>query len=50
MQSSIFCAGLKPGNMEGCSKNGIQPETLGDSGIILSLLCVAASSQLVVTQ
>jgi len=49
MQASIFCAGPKLGNRDGCGRKGIWT-TLGDNGIILALICVAAANQLVVTQ
>ena len=48
MQASIFCAGPKPGNREGCDKKGIRHKILGDTGIILALVCLAVASQLVV--
>jgi len=50
MQASILWAGPKPGNREGCGRKGIRLKLLRDTGIILALICVAAASQLVVTQ
>jgi len=49
MQASIFCASLKPGNWEGCGRKHLALNP-GDTGIILALVCVAAASQLMVTQ
>jgi len=47
MQASIICVSPKPGNRERFSRKGIQLNTLGDNGIILALVCVAAAIQLV---
>jgi len=50
MQASIFFAGSKPRNSEGCNRKSIRHKTLGDTRIIFALICVAAASPLVVTQ
>jgi len=50
MNLAMGYANPKPGNKESCGRKGIRHKILGDTGIILVLICVAAASQLVLTQ